>query len=156
MSKIDEGFETVKKETPAAPLKKEHPAIAVLKEKAVFNKKVAPKDTAPIFLKDMKDKELAAMLETVGPGFHKMAGYLNHNKILFPVYMRTKKFHIAYTGDVVVNLCLLCGHRNSGEEALKGMCSNQKVKPLDEPCGYNAIEELEEITDPKELLDKLI
>jgi len=48
--------------------------------------------------------------------------------------------------------CPQCGHRNSAEEAIKGVCSNERALH-GEPCGFNAIELLEEITNPKQAVE---
>lgn len=152
--KIDDGFEPVV----STPTKKEHPALRHLKHKATVAKKIAPKDTAAIFLKDVKDPELKAVIDSFPDiedlvGHHKNFGYVNSYGVLFPVKFKTKDFHVGWQGNVVVNRCPQCGHRNSAEEAIKGVCSNERAGVLKEPCGYSAVEILDSIKSPKEALE---
>lgn len=128
--------------------------LAEIEEEKKAPPKPAPKKvitsgnlTKPIHLKNIKDQKLKALLEDNGPGHHRCVGFLNQNDILFPVGFKTRHFLIGWKGNVVVNKCPKCGHRNPAEEAIKGRCSNEKVRGTEEPCDFDAVMELEEFDE---------
>lgn len=72
------------------------------------------------------------------PGCHdKGGGFVNENGVRFPPGFKFPGGFIGTFGNVILNRCPRCGHRQSIDDARSGRCGNDK-------CGFNQVLILEE------------
>lgn len=129
----------------APPAEPEEPAVRTRKDSApiVHNKK---KESAPIQPASdlILDKKGAVRKDADGEdmryaaGEHPVVGFVTESGVLFPNGYRFKGGHIA-NGTVVLNRCPKCGHHQGIDDAISGICGNQK-------CRFSQHHELEEYT----------
>ncbi len=130
-------------EEPKAPMtRKEYEAKKAEEAKAPAQKKPDPQKVKPTndFILDAKGKvrkDADGDDMRYAPGHHKGGGYVNQSGVRFPPGFKFPGGHVGTRGNVVLNRCPKCGNHQAIDEAMLGLCANQK-------CGYSAIEELEE------------
>lgn len=150
-NKAEKGLEDFgEDEVAAAPAaEQEAPAQPKIKKKekkshAKAEDGVQPRKAYVLGPKGEPEKDEDGEPEEYAPGFIKQVGYVNQNGVLFPVGFKFRGGLVGWRGNVVLNRCPKCGNKQMTDEAVLGICANQKVPPLGEPCGYSAIAELED------------
>jgi len=94
--------------------KKEAPAIKPLSDFILDKKGEIRKDA------DGDEMRYAA-------GEHYLVGFVNESGVLFPNGYKFPGGHVT-NGNVVLNRCPKCGHSQNVDDALSGICGNQRCK----------------------------
>lgn len=159
LDKFDENpdAEEAAKAAPIEPIEEAEPEVRTRKKAAQEAKeggkkvvhKVAVKPTDD-FVRNKKgeirkDEEGEDMRYSAG--FHKGVGFVNEAGVRFPVGFEFKGGFVGTFGNVILNRCPVCRHKQSVDSARSGKCDNERVPNGDgySNCGYDQVREMEDI-----------
>lgn len=150
VTKSEAEQKTLTKDAPATP-------VAAAKPAETKATKAKPAEGTPFVLKGDDHDYVRGMNKQRSPGHvdpndpdgkaklpSRTGGYLNQHGVFFPTGYNFRGGHISYRGHVVLVKCPKCGHRNSSDRALQGVCGNQKANEGN-GCFYSPIDDLEQI-----------
>lgn len=120
-------------------------AKAARKEKKV-EPKVVPRENFVLDRQGQKRLDEDKEPMRYAPGNHRGVGFVNENRVLFPVHFRFKGGFVGTRGNVVIKQCPSCGHIPSVDDSLQGRCPNPRAGAEKVPCEFDQVALLNEIT----------